>query len=99
MPVWISQVSGERMRDRLDARGLDSTTWASSIMVPALTIIVAGDRVIDVVKRGAAQNTLTDGRHDLTGIDDRRHGQALVGAAIDWVTMQSWATSTRRRVR
>jgi hypothetical protein len=37
--------------DRLDACGLDIDTWASSIIEPALTITIAGDRMIDVVKR------------------------------------------------
>ncbi len=53
----LSQVSGERMRLRSDAGGLDDFDIHSEISVPALTIIVARDRIDDVFgDRHTAEN-------------------------------------------
>ena len=60
-----------------------ASTSGSSISVPASTMTLAGDRMVDVVQRRTAENAHAERGHDLTGIDDRLHGQALVGAAID----------------
>ena len=61
---------------------------------------LARDRVIDVVERRAAEDTGADRGNDLTGIDDGGHGEArLRFRNRHAVTMQSCATSTRRRVR
>ena len=60
-----------------------ASTSRSSISVPALTMHLARHRVIDVVERGTAEDALAERSDDLAGIDDRLHGEALVGAAID----------------
>ena len=46
---------------------------------------LARDRMVDVVERRAAEDALAERGDDLAGIDDRLHGEALVGAAVDRV--------------
>ena len=46
---------------------------------------LARHRMVDVVERGAAEDALAERGDDLAGIDDRLHGEALVGAAVDRV--------------
>ena len=57
----------------------------SSISLPALTSTLARQRMSDVVERGAAEDALAERGDHLAGIDDRLHGEALVGAAVDRV--------------
>jgi hypothetical protein len=37
----------------------------------------------DIVRSGTAQDALPERGHDLAGVDDRLHGQAAFGAAIE----------------
>ena len=59
-----------------------ASMWASSISVPGLHDHLAGGRVVDVVDRRAAEDARSDGGHDLAGIDDRLHRQAVRRSAV-----------------
>ncbi len=78
-------LAGQRRTDahRLDAGLLDGIDVALVDQRARLDDQIAGHRMLDVVERGAAEDTLAERGHDLAGIDDRLHGQAVVGAAID----------------
>ena len=82
-------LAGFARQGRADADGLNvlaasmTSTWLSSSNVPLGMRTLARFRIEDVVGGGASEDTLTERCHDLTGIDDGFHRQALLGAAID----------------
>ena len=79
--------AGQRRADahRLNAGFLDQHHLCLINHRARLDDVLAGGRVVDVVESRTAQDTLADGGHDLTGIDDGRHGEAFFGTAIDRV--------------
>ncbi len=78
-----SQVSGERMLDRLDLGSLDEVHVLFGEQRALVTMHLAVLGVDDIVGRGAAEDALTERGDDLAGIDDRLHGEATLGAAIE----------------
>ena len=88
------------MRHGLDAGTFDRVDVTLVHERAALHDDIARKRVEDVFERRAAQDALAERGHDLTGIDNRLHGEAVLGAAIgDHDDAVPVATSTRRRVR
>jgi hypothetical protein len=65
---------GRADADRLDAGLLDLLDVALVHQLAALDDLIARDRVIDVFKRGAAEDALAERSDHLAGIDDRLHG-------------------------
>jgi hypothetical protein len=75
----VSDFAGQRRADRtgLDAGSSISIGLALRRSSAGLDDHLAGDRMIDVLKRGAAKDTLASDADHLTGVDDRRHGEAF----------------------
>ncbi len=71
--------------DPLDAGCLDQFHIGFADEVAVWKDELARLRVLDVFRRGAAENAHAERGNDLAGIDDRLHGQAAVGAAIGLV--------------
>ena len=80
-----SQIAGQRRADlhRLHLGRLDGVHVLFGEEHVLLDDDLAGDRVVDVLSRGTAEDALADGRNDLAGIDDRLHGEATLSAAIE----------------
>ena len=78
-------LAGQRRADadRLDAGLLDRVDVALVDQRAGLDDQIARNRMSDVVERRTAEDALAERRDDLAGIDDRLHGEALVGAAVD----------------
>src|SRR5690606_10006682 len=68
--------------DRLNAGLLDRLDVALVDQASARDDHLARNRVGDVLERGAAEDALAERGHDLAGVDDRGHGQTLLGAAV-----------------
>ena len=96
-----SQVRGERMRIDCNASFVDGVGHAFVDQLTCGDDHLIGARTQNIVSRHTAQHTFGQRGNNLTVVDGRFGGdRTLLGAAVDLMrTMQSCATSTRRRVR
>ncbi|MEJ0041270.1 MAG: hypothetical protein WDM81_03150 [Rhizomicrobium sp.] len=97
----VLELAGEHGTDAdaLDVRLLDPVGDVFRHFLAALDDDVARIRVLDVFRRGAAQDALGQRGHDRAAVDFGLDVDAILVPQSSVVMMQSLATSTRRRVR